>query len=84
MTDVERQGAVVLIRTLDRCLMNPSRGKFEFSAGLMAAAHEAATRHDRERLKQLYFWLANNYKRPEVAKTADEVSEIAFHVPSFT
>ena len=73
MTDMERQAAVVIIRTLDRCLMKPSRGKFEFSAGLMATAHDVASKHDREKLKQFYFWLANNCERPEVAKTSEEI-----------
>ena len=73
MTDVERHGAVVVIRTLDRCMVKGSRGKFEFSAGLMASAHHVAVTHDRELLKQFYFWLSNNYLRPEVAKTAEEV-----------
>jgi hypothetical protein len=73
MSDTERQAAVVLIRTLDRCLMKPSRGKFDFSAGLMATAHDVASKHDREKLKAFYFWLANNCERPEVAKTSDEI-----------
>jgi hypothetical protein len=73
MTDMERQSAVVIIRTLDRCLMRPSRGKFEFSAGLMATAHDIATRHDREKLKSFYFWLANNCERPEIARVPDEI-----------
>jgi hypothetical protein len=73
MTDVERHAAVVVIRTLDRCLTKGSRGKFEFSAGLMASAHHVAVTHDRELLKQFYFWLSNNYLRPEVAKTSDEI-----------
>ena len=62
MTTAESQGAIILIRTLDRCLMKPSRQKFDFSPGLMATAAEVVGRYDKEKLRAFYYWLANNYE----------------------
>ena len=73
MSSPEVQGAIILIRTLDRCLAKPSRGKAGFTAGLLASAAAVVGKYEEARLREFYNWLANNYQNPALPGTADEI-----------
>jgi hypothetical protein len=73
MNEAEKMGALVMIKTLDRCLMKQQRATSEFGAGILATACSILERHDKQKVRTFYLWLANHYEEPAIPQTADEI-----------
>jgi hypothetical protein len=72
LSAVEIKRAMVVIKTVDNCLKVSGRKTGEYTAGLIADADYAASKHGAA-LYSFYVWLSTNRENPMLPNTAEQI-----------